>query len=112
MASAEIADIEFRCFVSALLWITDMRHWREPFPPPQRQGHAERDPRMPEASFETFDLFGCALAHVGVMDLLWFPRIYHRFLMLSFGPAKLFQHGDHGNNMEANLTTIYQDHDD
>ncbi|ONI04954.1 hypothetical protein PRUPE_6G349600 [Prunus persica] len=38
----------------------------------------------------TFDLCGCALAHVGVMDLLWFPRIYHRFLMLSFGPAKLF----------------------
>ncbi|CAL9003652.1 unnamed protein product [Prunus brigantina] len=38
----------------------------------------------------TFDLFGCALAHVGVMDLLWFPRIYHRFLMLCFGPAKLF----------------------
>ncbi|VVA12976.1 Hypothetical predicted protein [Prunus dulcis] len=62
----------FRCFVSALLWITDMRRWREPFPPPQRQGHAERDPRMPEPSFE----------------------------------------GDHGNNMEANLTTIYQDHDD
>ncbi|CAL8166735.1 unnamed protein product [Prunus armeniaca] len=26
--------------------------------------------------FGTSDLFGCA--HVGVMDLLWFPQIYHR----------------------------------
>ncbi|BBH06700.1 Prolyl oligopeptidase family protein [Prunus dulcis] len=34
---------------------------------------------MVGGALHTSGLFGCgALAHVGVMDLQWFPRMYHR----------------------------------
>ncbi|CAB4315845.1 unnamed protein product [Prunus armeniaca] len=36
----------FRCFVGALLWITGMRRWREPFPPPVRDHEGPNDKDM------------------------------------------------------------------
>ncbi|KAI5326619.1 hypothetical protein L3X38_035693 [Prunus dulcis] len=74
-----------------------MRHWRGPFPPPVKDIESkiieDRQIGGQNLDLRTSGLFGCgALAHGGVMDLQWFPRMYHRLVYIFLQHGLMYKH--------------------